>query len=102
MGGGVRPVQPFGLGPFDARFFEAWVGKSAPSLAAELVRSHTEMTITAEELVMRKEAAFALMAQVGAGTGGRAHLCSIVGGAGDRAAPRTCRSYTGWLRPRCM
>ena len=45
----------FGVGPFGAEWFEQWIGRSAPSLGAQMVEDYEQITIDATELVARKE-----------------------------------------------
>jgi beta-phosphoglucomutase len=45
----------FGVGPFDAEWFDQWIGRSAPSLGAQMVEDYEQIAIDAAELVARKE-----------------------------------------------
>lgn len=45
----------FGIGPFDAHWFDRWIGRSAPSLGAQMVQDYEQITVDATELVARKE-----------------------------------------------
>lgn len=45
----------FGIGPFEAEWFAQWIGRSAPSLGAQMKEDYEQITIDATELVARKE-----------------------------------------------
>jgi phosphoglycolate phosphatase-like HAD superfamily hydrolase len=60
----VQIFTNFGVGPFPQEWFGKWVGRSAPSLGAQMLEDYpTEITISAAELVEQKEAAFTRMAR---------------------------------------
>ena len=50
----------FGIGPFKAEWFAQWIGRSAPSLGAQMKEDYEQITIDATELVARKEVSSAV------------------------------------------
>jgi beta-phosphoglucomutase-like phosphatase (HAD superfamily) len=97
-----RVFGEFGIDPKPDEWFEQWVGVSAPKLAAAMTDMERSMTISAAELLRRKEAAFMEIARdphgpvvVGA------HVCAAAQSRASQSGLLCARADERLLLPRC-